>query len=125
MSRAVRQEDRPDKQVYAIAPAGRKALTEWLNEAPVEPPPDKSPILLKLFFGSEADPEALLEQVGERRAAAERLRRELEEIEATKAAGDEDDFFPALTRAWGRAYATAFVAWADEVAEAIERRRRA
>jgi hypothetical protein len=107
--------------VYRITAAGRTALEHWINTAPVDPTPDRSPILLKLFFGRHGDPQALAEQVRERRAAAEQLLAELDEIEP--AVGQEraleDDFYPALTRAWGRAYASAYVAWARAAERAI------
>jgi PadR family transcriptional regulator, regulatory protein AphA len=123
--RQVLQSDRPDKQLYRITKQGRRALREWLEHGPLEPVPDKNPILLKLFFGASADPDALVEQVAERREAAVRLRRELEEIEASISSRSADeDFFPALTRRWGYVYADALEAWATEVERAIERRKR-
>lgn len=121
--RDVQQTGRPDKQVYRITRAGREALRAWLNRGPVEPAPDKNPMLLKLFFGDAADPAALAEQVRERRAAGERLLAELLEIERTKThPGRGDDLFPALTRLWGRMYGEALVRWADQALERIEER---
>lgn len=122
--RAVAQPDRPDKQLYRITDAGRAALKEWLERGPVEPVPDKNSILLKLFFGRDADPEALIEQVRERREWGEQLRRELDEIEATLVRGVDEDFFPSLTRRWGYAYADALISWADDVERAIAERGR-
>jgi PadR family transcriptional regulator AphA len=123
--RKVVQSDRPDKQLYRITKDGRRALGDWLDRGPLEPIPEKNPILLKLFFGVSADPDALIEQVAERREAAVRLRRELDEIEASISSRSADeDFFPALTRRWGYVYADAFEAWAVEVERAIERRKR-
>jgi PadR family transcriptional regulator AphA len=123
--RRVVQSDRPDKQLYRITKHGRRALSDWLDRGPVEPVPEKNPILLKLFFGVSADPDALIEQVAERREAAVRLRHELDEIEASiSSRSGEEDFFPALTRRWGYVYADAFEAWAVEVERAIERRKR-
>jgi DNA-binding PadR family transcriptional regulator len=120
----VRQADRPDKQLYRITKEGRRALTEWLERGPVEPVPDKNPMLLKLFFGESADPDALIEQVAEKRRWAQQLRRELEEIEATLPPRTDDrEFFSALTRQWGFIYADALARWAQDVERAIERRK--
>jgi PadR family transcriptional regulator AphA len=123
--RRVVQSERPDKQLYRITRHGRRALSEWLEHGPLEAVPEKNPILLKLFFGASADPEALVEQVAERRTAAAQLRRELDEIEVSVASRSaEEDFFPSLTRRWGYVYADAFEAWALEVERAIERQTR-
>ena len=122
--REVVQQDRPDKQLYRITKTGRLALEQWLEHGPLEPVPEKNPILLKLFFGDVADPEALLEQVRERRQSAEQLRIELDEIESAPGRSEEADFFPSLTRQWGYAYADAFIHWANEVECAIQTRRR-
>lgn len=120
--RDVAQSGRPDKQVYRITRAGRAALRAWLNLGPIEPVPDKNPMLLKLFFGDAADPDALAEQVRERRATGVQLLAALEEIEATKRQpGREDDFYPSLTRLWGRMYGEALVRWSDEVLARLER----
>jgi len=126
MRRGVRwcSKDRPDKQLYRITKTGRLALEQWLEHGPLEPVPEKNPILLKLFFGDAADPEALLEQVRERRQSAEQLQIELDEIESAPGRSEEADFFPSLTRQWGYAYADAFIHWANEVECAIQTRRR-
>ena len=122
--RDVAQSGRPDKQVYRITRAGRAALRAWLDRGPIEPMPDKNPMLLKLFFGDAADPDALAQQVRERRATGVQLLAALEEIDATKRhPGRDDDFFPALTRLWGRMYGEALVRWADEVLARLDEAR--
>ncbi len=123
--REIAQSDRPDKHVYRITAAGRRALKEWIERGPVEPAPDKNPMLLKLFFGGAANPDALIEQVRERRAEGERLKRDLEEIDSTKEHPEEgDDFFPSLTRLYGHMYAETLIAWAEEVERRIATRTR-
>jgi DNA-binding PadR family transcriptional regulator len=123
--RDIEQRTRPSKQVYRITTAGRRALKRWVDTGPVDPAPDKSPMLLKLFFGSEGDPDALLEQLRERRAAAEQLLADLDELDraAEQSRSSDEDFFPSLTRAWGRAYASAYVAWANETERALAAKR--
>jgi len=106
--RRVAQRQRPDKQLYRITARGREALREWL-EAGVMPEPPRNPFLLKVFFGSLASPDAMLDQIRERRAEAERLRAELLVLDAE--AGD-DEVFPALTRRYGLEYADAIIRWA-------------
>ena len=120
--RDVAQSGRPDKQVYRITRAGRAALREWVERAPIEPVADKNPMLLKLFIGEVADSNVIAEQVRARRATGERLLSDLEEIESGKREpGRGEDFYPSLTRLWGRMYGEALVRWADEVLELIQK----
>jgi PadR family transcriptional regulator AphA len=122
--RDVRQQGRPDKQLYRLTAEGRRALIAWLAHGPLEPDPDRNLLLLKLFFGDLAGPEALLEQVRERREEVERFRAELEAIEAGLSPETADDLYPRLTRMYGFAWADAIIAWAKaaerELARAAE-----
>ncbi|HEX7256352.1 MAG TPA: PadR family transcriptional regulator [Gaiellaceae bacterium] len=112
------QRARPDKTVYELTEAGREALREWVEEAPLEAGHGRNLILLKLYFGEEADPEALRRQLAARREDAERLRAELEELDAAGAGGSP---FEAITRRWGFLYAEALLSWAREAERALER----
>jgi DNA-binding PadR family transcriptional regulator len=111
--RDVVQRNRPNKQVYRITRAGRAAIREWLSE-PSGPTPDRNPLLLKVFFGDQADPETVLEHVRARRAQAEQLKRELDELDRAACEGDDADY-PALTRVYGREWAEAMIRWANHV----------
>lgn len=116
--RDVAQSRRPDKQVYRITPEGKGALSAWLDE-PIEPEPDRSVFLLKLFFGDLASPGALLEQVRRKRAEAEQLRAELNAIDE-QVAGSGGELHPALTRRYGQAWADAVIRWARETERELE-----
>ena len=61
--RRVRQRRRPDKTLYAVTPAGRVRVRAWLSRDENEPDPDRSVLVLKLFFGAQADDDALLRQL--------------------------------------------------------------
>ena len=113
------QSARPDKTVYELTDAGREALREWVEEAPLDAGHGRNLILLKLYFGEDADHEALRRQLEERRADAERLLAELEELEAAGAGGSP---FEAMTRRWGFLYAEALLRWADEATETLTSR---
>lgn len=110
------QDARPDKTIYAITGRGRGALREWVEEAPLEGGHGRNLILLKLYFGEEADPDALRTQLAERREEAERLRAELEQLEAAGAGGSP---FEAVTRRWGFLYAEALLRWTEEAEETL------
>lgn len=109
----IAQKARPDKTIYAITDEGREAVREWVEEAPLDAGHGRNLILLKLYLGEGADPEALRRQLAERREDAERL---LEELEAAGADGSE---FQALTRRWGVLYAEALLAWTREAEQAL------
>jgi PadR family transcriptional regulator, regulatory protein AphA len=119
--RDVRQQGRPDKQIYRLTPEGRRALVEWLANGPLEPDPERHLLLLKLYFGELAGPEALIEQVRERRHEIESFRAELVEIDARPRPVDGDDLYPRLTRMYGLAWADAIIAWAKEAEKELAR----
>lgn len=115
--RKVTQETRPDKIVYELTSSGREALREWIAKAPLEAGHGRNVILLKLFISDVGDIEALLPQLAERRAEAERL---LKELGALEEAGRGDvEPFQRLTRRFGFLYAEAVLRWSDEAEGAL------
>jgi PadR family transcriptional regulator AphA len=113
-SRKIAQSRRPDKEVYRITARGRAELRRWIEQPPVEPTPDRNPLLLKIFFGDQVPTAVLLDHVRARREEMRQLKAELVAIDE-RARGRERDFFPRLTRIYGRRYAEAIIRWADEV----------
>ena len=118
--RDVRQQGRPDKQLYRLTLDGRHALVEWLAHGPLEPDPERHLLLLKLYFGELAGPEALIEQVRGRRQEVERFRAELDEIDV-RLRGADDDLYSRLTRMYGLAWAEAIIAWAKAAEKELAR----
>ena len=108
----VAQASRPDKVVYELTDRGLEALREWIAEAPLEAGHGRNVILLKLFISRPEDVEALLPQLAERRAEAERLLEELQELE--ERARPDDKPFERLTRRFGFLYAEAVLRWSEE-----------
>lgn len=119
----VEQQRRPAKKVYHITPAGRDALQAWL-ETPAAAPKIKDELLVRLYAGSLARREVLLEEV--RRHETE-TRARFEEYRAIEA-----QFFDApeqLPRALRFIYLTlrkgivttaATLDWFDEVIAFLE-----
>lgn len=74
-ARTVVQERRPDKQLYRITGAGRRALSEWLE---ADEPDDSAAFNLKLFVGGLTSHDVLARHVERfldgRRAYLEELR---------------------------------------------------
>lgn len=58
-SRLIPQPGRPDRKLYSLTTAGRRALREWL-ETPHPLPPLRDPLLLQLFFSAGLPDEELL-----------------------------------------------------------------
>ncbi len=113
-SKKVAQSQRPDKQVYRITARGREAFTDWIDEVPTPPEPNRNLLLLKLYFGDLSSPERLAEHVRERRAAAQKLKDELTAFDADPCDDPELDFHANLTRRYGHAVVNAIIRWADE-----------
>lgn len=66
----VPQQDRPARKVHHLTPSGRDTLQTWLR-APTDAPPRHEPFLVKLFFSTLLDPEALGPLLDAEIAAAE------------------------------------------------------
>jgi DNA-binding PadR family transcriptional regulator len=54
----MRGRGKPDRKVYALTDAGRRALAEWLTQ-PLEPLFVRHPLLVKLVFAAELPPAQL------------------------------------------------------------------
>src|SRR5262249_55498618 len=122
--REVPQSKRPDKSVYRITPAGRRALRDWLNDS--SRPLSRPVLLLKVFFGSEADPEALAEQLLQRRGEIASELEILREIDHRRKGVAEDGqmFFPGLTLDWGLSIDPIELDWIERVLDRIAPLRR-
>jgi len=113
--RAVVQHDRPDKQLYLPTVAGRAAVKDWLDRDEGETDPDQSTFLLKLFFGAQADRDALVRQLESFRSSyAERLA-----VYERKARLGPADGYTRMTLLYGIERARAAVRWADATLEEL------
>lgn len=120
--REVAQRDRPDKQLYRITAAGRRAVKEWLDSEELIDEPDRSILVLKLFFGAQADRESLVRQL---EAFRDAYAARLATYEAkARGAGRGDlvgDEFTALTLRYGIVRARAAVVWATSALRELRR----
>jgi DNA-binding PadR family transcriptional regulator len=116
-SREVEQRGRPDKALYTLTPAGRRALSAWLEEVEDEPA-DRTVYPLKLFFCDFASPEAALAQLAAYRRYLERLLARYREIEARRA--DSRFIYPRIVLAHGIARVASTLAWIDDATGAVE-----
>jgi DNA-binding PadR family transcriptional regulator/dienelactone hydrolase len=86
--RAVEQDARPDKALYAITRRGRQVLAAWVEEVEEDPPGGSSLFLMKIFFGWAGAPDAASRQLD---AYDGWLRRRRVRFEAMAAALPEEE----------------------------------
>jgi DNA-binding PadR family transcriptional regulator len=115
--RIVAQPSRPDKRLYRVTRAGRRALDDWLET--VEPGARES-FFLKLFVGGLTEPEVLLEHVAQFRADTEERLGVYRSIEPTNTNRGHDWYHRHLLRL-GIERAEHELVWADGVARALRR----
>jgi PadR family transcriptional regulator AphA len=109
------------KILYAITPKGKARLRSWLAEPP-EPAKPRDELILKLFFGSQADLPTLLRHLGEYRAKAQATLERCREWQQQSAAQPEDyRAFHLITLRAGIAWSETTVRWADESLAALRR----
>jgi DNA-binding PadR family transcriptional regulator len=118
--RAAPQDLRPDKQLYRITPAGRRALLDWLANSQLEPARFKNTFLLKIFFGRHLDRRKLIAHVEEGRAEVWEELSQLEAIEKT--IDREANFHGWLTLTYGLERDRATIRWADAALAELRRR---
>lgn len=109
--RYVRQQGRPDKQVYRLTPAGRTAVRDWLEQAP---PKSWDELLLKVFFARLGSRRAVLQQLEAYRAVQQEF---LDAYEAVR----PKTRYGALTLRYGLALMPTRLAWLDDAIEELSR----
>ncbi len=118
-----RQKGKPDRQIYSITPKGRTRLAKWLA---VEPQPEipRNELLLKLFFGTQASPQALLgyvERTVERERAVLQEIKRIEREEITQMARYPDAPYWKIAARFGQLELEAHLRWAAETLAALRR----
>lgn len=119
----VAQDGKPDKKVYSVGAGGRAELARWLAE-PGEPVELRTDLAVKIRGAAYGDPGAVLAEVRRHREVhAGRLAAYLA-IEAAdfpeRARHTGSALHQYLVLRGGIAAETAFIAWCDEVLDAME-----
>lgn len=120
----VEQEGRPDKRMYALTPAGEKGLADWVDNADFEQDVFKSNLMLRVFFGKSANPEALIQLLRQNlEFELDRLAHmEQMEQQCLAAADNCDAKFSLLTIRGGIHLTRAGIAWSEESIKALQER---
>lgn len=114
----VAQMDRPDKTVYRITAAGKRALAAGLRQE--HPYLFRDPLMLKVFFGAYLDEEEIVVAIDERRRSVQARIEALEETEL-EIAGNDQWFFPYLALRRGLELNKAQLRWAEETLRLLAR----
>lgn len=127
----VRQQDRPDKKVFAITEQGREVLREWVMQ-PMEIPADHDIFMLRVFSAWLVEPAQAIEMF--RRYARQREERVamylnieqdmLRTQDPEQAPLDSPWFASYVTLHRGIAYERGYAEWCHWVANVIEERAR-
>jgi DNA-binding PadR family transcriptional regulator len=81
------RQGRRSRTVYAITPAGRRALRSWLAKGDTAPPQFESEAVLRIAFAEQGPQRAALETLATLRAHAEERRRSITDIARTYVEG--------------------------------------
>ncbi len=121
----IEQEDRPNRKVYHITPAGREELRRWLT-TPVPLPEPRNAPLIQVFFAGQLGDEEILEIF---RRGASQLRGMLERYEQVpeesrvyveELGSRREAFFWLLTLECGIKMGQAQLDWLESVIRRIE-----
>jgi PadR family transcriptional regulator, regulatory protein AphA len=122
------QEERPDRRVYEITPAGRDDLLTWIAQPMTEIAPTKDTLLVKLFFSAKLDKATVLTQLRLQRALHQQqldlFRTEIiEQIRQGTAMRPElkrDALMWESARRLGELSEETYVRWLDETIQRID-----
>lgn len=106
-----------EKKTYQITTTGREALYAWISQAPTNRPP-RDELLLKMFFTTEGDPDAIKSHCSKARLEAVELLRRYQAIDAELGAMKEDrdkSRYWRMTLKLGISQTQNFILWCDEI----------
>jgi DNA-binding PadR family transcriptional regulator len=116
-----KQDERPDRKVYAITDEGKQALTEWLKSDQTIPTL-RDPLLIQLFFGQEVPRADLLRAVAKQLAAHQEQLAVYKQIPIPPPESRPDDRWLGLqhlTLEFGLALEQTYVNWLQRCQEII------
>lgn len=122
------QQERPDRRLYVITPAGSADLNDWLIQPMTEIEPTKDSLLVRLFFSSKLDKETVLMQLRLQRSLhQQQLNMFRTDIVEQIRAGMErrpdmkrDGLLWDCARRQGELMEASYIQWLDETIKRIE-----
>lgn len=114
-TRVEEQIGRPDRQVHALTPDGRTALTEWLLEPVISTREIRLDFLIKLYLGDRLDPghgaRLVQHQMQVMRSRAERLQAQVDDAQPD----DPDNAFGDMVLRLRLGQTTAALEWLSSI----------
>jgi DNA-binding PadR family transcriptional regulator len=128
-ARLVRQERRPDKRMFSLTDAGRRALRDFTG-APPRPTAIRDELLVKVHAVDEGDPEAVRASITDRLEGARAKLAHYDRLRARLLDGRTEDAYlaeaervgPYLTLMRGRSFERENIAWAERALRVLEQR---
>lgn len=121
----VEQDDRPDRKVYHITPAGKEALRQWLS-IPIPFGSDHLDALIQVFFAAQLDDQSILaafqqqaQMLRERLTAFEQIPKQSEAY-LQMVNSPRDVFFWTLTLDYGVRVNQAKLQWIEAAVERLK-----
>lgn len=114
-SKRERQDGKPDRYIYSITAKGREQLAAWLA-IPPQPEIPRNELLLKLFFGRHAQPEAMIGYVAQMIETHRKLLAKFKKIEGEIAGSRRypDAPYWKMAARFGQIEMEAHLRWAEE-----------
>ena len=106
-----------DRRPFQLTDRGREAFREWVNTPP-EPENLRIPLLLRLTFADEIDPDRLHQTISEHRDLHTRRLEEYRELDGQLAAGGVP-LEARVTLAYGIAYESAVLRWFEKLPQSL------
>ena len=120
------QDGKPSRKVYRVTDSGGEEFRRWLAEPPEVIQP-RSPMLIKVFFGKQMDPDDLKRLLAQWRDHHCQLLKKYEEVlpviqhyQGLTGAG-EDARYWAMTLDFGRRHAQMVVEWCGSTIDSLKR----
>jgi DNA-binding PadR family transcriptional regulator len=117
-----RQLGKPDRQEYSLTSRGEGEFADWLS-TPAQFPLNRNETLLKVFFGDQQDPEALLAHIERYRDYHLAQLDALGELEKGLQVEEEENAalpFWMMTIAHEKAVSRSVLRWCDQIIEELE-----
>lgn len=111
-----RQKGKPDRHIYSITKKGRERLRKWLA-VPPQPEIPRNELLLKLFFGTQASPDILVEYVESMAEKERALLHQFKHVEQEEIARNQhypDAPYWKMAARFGQFELEAHLRWAEE-----------
>jgi DNA-binding PadR family transcriptional regulator len=119
-----RQQGKPDKKVYNITDQGKQTLSDWLSQPMVhEVMLKKNELLLRVFFGSNAPPETIIQHIREHKGKLEEALQMFQELEAwlrNDEPKDRNFKYWLITINYGKSQFRSLISWCDESIKELE-----